>query len=209
MAPGSVQHSQHRDSFNRALKCDGSCGRWEVLDGRWQQVTAMADDRSNAGDLAKAGDLAQADDRSNAGDQEDASEQAKFTAALSLKQRLEEEVIQLSLEPDRSDELQGFTVHEWAWEFIVKVYKDHNPAKLGDVDTLLQKFLGKELTLCAKICNKYGVQPSRYPSSGTGTSPGSAQEGLEADSAFSARRGKSCPRRTRSSTPRILPCLDS
>ena len=51
---------------------------------------------------------------------------------------------------------------DWYREHIIAVYKDHNPAKLGVVDELLQKNRGHEPTLYEKVCNKYGVQPSFY-----------------------------------------------
>ena len=53
-------------------------------------------------------------------------------------------------------------------ELIRGVYQRHNPAKLGDVESLLQKYRGMEAELYTKVCEKYGEQiqelESRSPS---------------------------------------------
>jgi len=40
---------------------------------------------------------------------------------------------------------------------LQKLYEKHNPAKLGDVDWLLEKYAGREAEMYQRICDKYGV----------------------------------------------------
>merc|ERR1712151_538881 len=44
-------------------------------------------------------------------------------------------------------------------ELICEVYKEHNPAKLDDVDNLLTKYRGREELVYRGICDKYKVEP--------------------------------------------------
>merc|ERR1712151_283836 len=44
-------------------------------------------------------------------------------------------------------------------ELICEVYKEHNPAKLDDVDNLLTKYRGREELVYRGICDKYNVEP--------------------------------------------------
>ncbi|CAE7563039.1 unnamed protein product, partial [Symbiodinium sp. CCMP2456] len=44
-------------------------------------------------------------------------------------------------------------------ERMIKIYQQHNPSKLNEIDTLMAKYLGNEHTMYLKICNKYKVQP--------------------------------------------------
>ena len=55
-------------------------------------------------------------------------------------------------------------------ELIVQLYKDHNPAKVGDIDGLMMKYKGRERTLYLCICEKYRVSPHLDSSKGHGTS---------------------------------------
>merc|ERR1712151_374181 len=49
---------------------------------------------------------------------------------------------------------------EYWRELVTSIYKEHNPAKLGDVDTLPTKYRGRERTLYLGICEKYKVAPT-------------------------------------------------
>ena len=42
---------------------------------------------------------------------------------------------------------------------LVAVFSQHNPAKLGEVDSLMAKHVGQERSLFLKICAKYHVAP--------------------------------------------------
>eukprot|EP00913_Durusdinium_trenchii_P005489 g5116.t1 len=44
-------------------------------------------------------------------------------------------------------------------ERMVKIYKEHNPSKVSEIDTLMAKYVGQEHTMYLKICKKYSVQP--------------------------------------------------
>lgn len=44
-------------------------------------------------------------------------------------------------------------------ELIRGVYKRHNPAKLNEVESLLEKYRGMEAELYNRVCEKYGEQP--------------------------------------------------
>jgi len=50
------------------------------------------------------------------------------------------------------------SAEDWR-ERITRLYEEHNPAKLGDVPNLLQKYRGREKTLYLGICEKYKVKP--------------------------------------------------
>lgn len=58
--------------------------------------------------------------------------------------------------PGSSD---GFSPEYWRG-LIRQIYTEHNPAKLDDVDTLLNKYRGRERTLYLGICEKYKVPPA-------------------------------------------------
>merc|ERR1712151_244282 len=49
---------------------------------------------------------------------------------------------------------------EYWRELVTQIYAQHNPSKLGDVDTLLTKYRGRERTLYLGICEKYKVPPT-------------------------------------------------
>lgn len=49
---------------------------------------------------------------------------------------------------------------EYWRDLVTQIYSVHNPAKLGDVDTLLTKYRGRERTLYLGICEKYKVPPT-------------------------------------------------
>lgn len=42
---------------------------------------------------------------------------------------------------------------------VLRLYEEHNPAKLGEVDGLFEKYAGVERDMYARICRKYGVEP--------------------------------------------------
>ncbi|CAE7949118.1 unnamed protein product [Symbiodinium sp. KB8] len=44
-------------------------------------------------------------------------------------------------------------------ERMIKIYEQHNPSKLNEIDTLMAKYVGNEHVMYLKICNKYKVQP--------------------------------------------------
>ena len=44
-------------------------------------------------------------------------------------------------------------------ELITDIYKEHNPSKLADLDSLLQKYKGREELVYKGICEKYHVEP--------------------------------------------------
>ncbi|CAE7529001.1 NUP145 [Symbiodinium natans] len=66
---------------------------------------------------------------------------------------------------------------------MVKIYQQHNPSKLNEIDTLMAKYAGNEHVMYLKICNKYQVQPEPEikapagPSSSFGA-PGATGGGL-------------------------------
>jgi len=45
---------------------------------------------------------------------------------------------------------------------LERLYSEHNPAKLADVNQLLVKYAGQEAEMYAHICEKYGVSPLKY-----------------------------------------------
>merc|ERR1712060_725860 len=58
-----------------------------------------------------------------------------------------------------SDAVQPGGPDMWR-DLITQIYTEHNPSKLGDVDTLLTKYKGRERTLYLGICEKYKVAPA-------------------------------------------------
>ena len=44
-------------------------------------------------------------------------------------------------------------------ELITEIYKEHNPSKLADLDSLLQKYKGREELVYKGICEKYHIEP--------------------------------------------------
>lgn len=44
-------------------------------------------------------------------------------------------------------------------QLISEIYKEHNKEKLGEIDTLMKKYEGKEKTLYLAVCQKYNVEP--------------------------------------------------
>ena len=44
-------------------------------------------------------------------------------------------------------------------DLITEIYKEHNPSKLADLDSLLQKYKGREELVYKGICEKYQVEP--------------------------------------------------
>merc|ERR1719419_1457696 len=46
---------------------------------------------------------------------------------------------------------------------ICAVYERHNPTKLADVPSLLEKYAGCEAEMYDRICEKYGVEPGPAP----------------------------------------------
>merc|ERR1719387_899074 len=53
------------------------------------------------------------------------------------------------------------------------IYQQHNPGKLGEINTNLAKYVGKEHQLYLKVCNKYKVPPQpEYNPGGAGGMPG-------------------------------------
>ena len=44
-------------------------------------------------------------------------------------------------------------------DLITEIYKEHNPGKLNDLDSLLQKYKGREELVYKGICEKYKVDP--------------------------------------------------
>lgn len=57
--------------------------------------------------------------------------------------------------------IPGFPTHPDQWrELVTQIYRDHNPAKLGDVEALLTKYRGRERTLYLGICEKYKLTPT-------------------------------------------------
>lgn len=44
-------------------------------------------------------------------------------------------------------------------DLITEIYKEHNPSKLSDLDSLLQKYKGREELVYKGICEKYHVEP--------------------------------------------------
>eukprot|EP00928_Gymnodinium_smaydae_P074605 TRINITY_DN57636_c0_g1_i1.p1 TRINITY_DN57636_c0_g1~~TRINITY_DN57636_c0_g1_i1.p1 ORF type:complete len:347 (+),score=52.16 TRINITY_DN57636_c0_g1_i1:35-1042(+) len=46
---------------------------------------------------------------------------------------------------------------------LLELYREHNPEKLSSLDSLLQKYEGKEAELYRKVCEKYEVQNADYP----------------------------------------------
>ena len=46
-------------------------------------------------------------------------------------------------------------------EAIVAIYREHNLAKLADIEILWQKYRGCEQNLYTNICSKYGVDPAQ------------------------------------------------
>ncbi|CAK0801556.1 unnamed protein product, partial [Prorocentrum cordatum] len=76
--------------------------------------------------------------------------------------------------PTAVDKAQGYK------DRIVAVYEEHNPQKVGEVDTLLAKYKGQEYVLYQKICKKYNVpaQPEIQSASGLFGSSQSSRGGL-------------------------------
>lgn len=64
-------------------------------------------------------------------------------------------------EPDEADAKYG--------DLIRSVYQRHNPAKLGEVESLLEKYKGMEAALYQKVCEKYSERPQDIEN---GASPG-------------------------------------
>eukprot|EP01047_Picozoa_sp_COSAG01_P021006 COSAG01_NODE_1205_length_11235_cov_324.494124_9_plen_386_part_00 len=53
----------------------------------------------------------------------------------------------------------GDTVHvQWYRDAMAKIYKQHNPRKLADIDGLLVEWAGDEAELLANIHTKYGIE---------------------------------------------------
>eukprot|EP00913_Durusdinium_trenchii_P005488 g5115.t1 len=42
---------------------------------------------------------------------------------------------------------------------MIKIYQQHNPGKVNEIDSLMAKYVGQEHTMYLKICKKYNVQP--------------------------------------------------
>ncbi|CAE8679398.1 unnamed protein product [Polarella glacialis] len=83
---------------------------------------------------------------------------------------------------------------DWCRENITKVYREHNPSKLEEIDNLMKKYGGKEVELYEKVCKKYSVTALKYSDSSVanqvqssagsaGSSPGSLFGGAAAASA--------------------------
>eukprot|EP00929_Paragymnodinium_shiwhaense_P038897 TRINITY_DN20488_c1_g2_i1.p1 TRINITY_DN20488_c1_g2~~TRINITY_DN20488_c1_g2_i1.p1 ORF type:complete len:2317 (+),score=571.89 TRINITY_DN20488_c1_g2_i1:93-7043(+) len=51
----------------------------------------------------------------------------------------------------------GGMTKEWCREKITEIYTEKNPAKVGEIENLLVKYVGKENVLYEKICKKYDV----------------------------------------------------
>eukprot|EP00439_Symbiodinium_sp_Y106_P032047 s2705_g3.t2 len=63
-------------------------------------------------------------------------------------------------------------------ERMIKIYQQHNPSKVGEIDVLMGKYVGQEHTMYLKICKKYNVQPEPEISPGAGApSPGLGNTG--------------------------------
>ncbi|CAE7588924.1 unnamed protein product [Symbiodinium sp. CCMP2592] len=63
-------------------------------------------------------------------------------------------------------------------ERMIKIYQQHNPSKVGEIDVLMGKYVGQEHTMYLKICKKYNVQPEPEISQGAGAlSPGLGSTG--------------------------------
>jgi len=57
-------------------------------------------------------------------------------------------------------------------ELIVEFYTEHNPAKLSDIDRLLEKYRGREEGMYHAICEKYDVEPKPLSDPGAAAAPG-------------------------------------
>lgn len=53
--------------------------------------------------------------------------------------------------------LGGVDVAQKYKDKIVAIYQQHNPTKVGEIDTLMAKYKGTENVMYAKICKKYNV----------------------------------------------------
>jgi hypothetical protein len=47
---------------------------------------------------------------------------------------------------------------QWYRDAMTKIYKQHNPRKLADIDGLLVEWAGDEAELLANIHTKYGIE---------------------------------------------------
>jgi uncharacterized protein (DUF1697 family) len=66
-------------------------------------------------------------------------------------------------------------------ELIIEVYKEHNPTKLDDVDSLLTKYKGREELVYRGICDKYKVEPKLPKSDAVSASKGQTQDAVTND----------------------------
>eukprot|EP00931_Biecheleriopsis_adriatica_P102925 TRINITY_DN7782_c0_g1_i1.p1 TRINITY_DN7782_c0_g1~~TRINITY_DN7782_c0_g1_i1.p1 ORF type:complete len:2353 (-),score=629.77 TRINITY_DN7782_c0_g1_i1:22-7080(-) len=63
---------------------------------------------------------------------------------------------------------------EWSREKVTKVYTEHNPSKLSEIEKLLEKYSGKEIELYEKVCKKYNVTPEKYSLTEAADAPSTA-----------------------------------
>merc|ERR1712194_909350 len=44
-------------------------------------------------------------------------------------------------------------------QLISEIYAEHNKEKLDEIDSIMDKYKGKEKTLYLAVCNKYSIEP--------------------------------------------------
>lgn len=76
-----------------------------------------------------------------------------------------------------------------AREILVSFYQQHNPAQLGKVDQLLQKYVGNEEKMLRNLAKKYNMDPSAFGLTNTPVPPPASSFGSTTPPSFGQTSG--------------------